>query len=227
MDGLGLRSPLSISAWVTLWAGSLALAAGLYLGWLLAKREFTGKTLLEIAVMLPLVLPPTVLGYYLLVALGQRGLGAWVEGSLGFRFVFALPGAVIAAAVAALPLAVQAIRASLSGVDREIEEAGRIDGCSEWRLFWWVSFPIAWRGILAGAILGYLRALGDFGATLMVAGNIPGRTQTLSMAIYDAVQANNLGLANRYVLLLSAFVGIFIFIVTRLSRERAREMEWG
>jgi molybdate transport system permease protein len=227
MDGLGLRSPLSISAWVTLWAGSLALAAGLYLGWLLAKREFTGKTLLEIAVMLPLVLPPTVLGYYLLMALGQRGLGAWVEGSLGFRFVFALPGAVIAAAVAALPLAVQTIRASLSGVDREIEEAGRIDGCSEWRLFWWVSFPIAWRGILAGAILGYLRALGDFGATLMVAGNIPGRTQTLSMAIYDAVQANNLGLANRYVLLLSMFVGIFIFIVTRLSRERAREMEWG
>ena len=133
----------------------------------------------------------------------------------------------IAAAVAALPLAVQAIRASLSGVDREIEEAGRIDGCSEWRLFLWVSFPIAWRGILAGAILGYLRALGDFGATLMVAGNIPGRTQTLSMAIYDAVQANNLGLANRYVLLLSVFVGIFIFIVTRLSRERAREMEWG
>jgi molybdate transport system permease protein len=223
MDGLVLRSPLSISAWVTLWAGSLALAAGLYLGWLLAKREFTGKTLLEIAVMLPLVLPPTVLGYYLLMALGQRGLGPWVEGSFGFRFVFALPGAVIAAAVAALPLAVQAIRASLLGVEREIEEAGRIDGCSEWRLFWWVSFPIAWRGILAGAILGYLRALGDFGATLMVAGNIPGRTQTLSMAIYDAVQANNLGLANRYVLLLSTFVGIFIFIVTRLSRERARE----
>jgi molybdate transport system permease protein len=227
MDGLGLRSPLSISAWVTLWAGSLALAAGLYLGWLLAKREFTGKTLLEIAVMLPLVLPPTVLGYYLLMVLGQRGLGPWVEGLFGFRFVFALPGAMIAAAVAALPLVVQAIRASLSGVDREIEEAGRIDGCSEWRLFWWVSFPIAWRGILAGAILGYLRALGDFGATLMVAGNIPGRTQTLSMAIYDAVQANNLGLANRYVLMLSVFVSIFIFIVTRLSRERAREMEWG
>jgi molybdate transport system permease protein len=92
----------------------------------------------------------------------------------GLRFVFALPGAVVAAAVAALPLVVQAIRASLAGVDREIEEAGRIDGCSEWQLFWSVSLPIAWRGILAGAILGYLRALGDFGATLMVAGNIPG-----------------------------------------------------
>ncbi len=218
---------MAISAWVTLWAGSLALAFGLYLGWLLAKRSFPGKIFLEVAVMLPLVLPPTVLGYYLLSGLGQRGLGPWVEGLTGMRFVFSLPGAVVAAAVAALPLAVQAIRASLGGVDREIEEAGRIDGCSEWRLFWWVSFPIAWRGILAGAILGYLRALGDFGATLMVAGNIPGRTQTLSMAIYDAVQANNLVLANRYVLLLSILVGVFLFIVTRLSRQRDLEMEWG
>jgi molybdate transport system permease protein len=222
-----LASPLAISAWVTLWAGSLALAAGLLLGWLLAKRQFPGKILVEVAVMLPLVLPPTVLGYYLLSGLGQRGLGPWVETLTGLRFVFALPGAVAAAGVAALPLAVQAIRASLAGVDREIEEAGRIDGCSEWVLFWWVSFPIAWRGILAGAILGYLRALGDFGATLMVAGNIPGRTQTLSMAIYDAVQANNLGTANRYVVLLSILVGVFLFIVTRLSRQKDDEIEWG
>jgi molybdate transport system permease protein len=210
-----------------MWAGSLALVFGLYLGWLLAKRQFPGKILVEVMVMLPLVLPPTVLGYYLLSGLGQRGLGPWVEELAGIRFVFSLPGAVVAAAVAALPLAVQAIRASLLGVDQEIEEAGRIDGCSEWHLFWWVSFPIAWRGILAGAILGYLRALGDFGATLMVAGNIPGRTQTLSMAIYDAVQANDLLTANRYVVLLTILVGIFLFIVTRLGQQRDGEMEWG
>jgi molybdate transport system permease protein len=145
----------------------------------------------------------------------------------GLRFVFALPGAVVAAAVAALPLVVQAIRASLAGVEREIEEAGRIDGCSEWQLFWSVSLPIAWRGILAGAILGYLRALGDFGATLMVAGNIPGRTQTLSMAVYDAVQANDLSTANRYVVLLSLLVGVFLFFVTRLGKEKDPELEWG
>jgi molybdate transport system permease protein len=222
-----LTSPLAISAWVTTWAGSLALVFGLYLGWLLAKRQFPGKILVEVMVMLPLVLPPTVLGYYLLSGLGQRGLGPWVEELTGLRFVFSLPGAVVAAGVAALPLVVQAIRASLLGVDQEIEEAGRIDGCSEWHLFWWVSFPIAWRGILAGAILGYLRALGDFGATLMVAGNIPGRTQTLSMAIYDAVQANDLLTANRYVVLLTILVGIFLFIVTRLGQQRDGEMEWG
>jgi molybdate transport system permease protein len=222
-----LTSPLAISAWVTLWAGSLALACALYLGWLLAKKQFPGKILLEVAVLLPLVLPPTVLGYYLLSALGQRGLGPWVELLAGLRFVFALPGAVVAAAVAALPLVVQAIRASLAGVEREIEEAGRIDGCSEWQLFWSVSLPIAWRGILAGAILGYLRALGDFGATLMVAGNIPGRTQTLSMAVYDAVQANDLSTANRYVVLLSLLVGVFLFFVTRLGKEKDPELEWG
>lgn len=220
-----LRSPLSISLWVTLWAGTLALAAALYLGWLFSKREFNGKNLLEALVMLPLVLPPTVLGYYLLMGLGQRGLGSWLEGTLGIRIVFTLPGAVIAGAVAALPLAVQSIRASLAEVDRELEEAAHVDGCSEWRMFWWISLPVAWRGILAGAILGYLRALGEFGATLMVAGNIPGRTQTLSMAIYDAVQANNLALANRYVLGLTVLVSVFLFMVMRLSQKRASQVE--
>jgi molybdate transport system permease protein len=211
-------SPIVISIWVTLWAGSMALALSVLIGWVLAKRRFFGKSVVEALVMLPLVLPPTVLGYYLLLALGQRGLGAWLENGLGIRFVFALPGAVVAAAIAALPLATQTIRASLAGVNREIEEAARVDGCSEWRLFWWISLPLAWRGVLAGAILAYLRALGDFGATLMVAGNIPGRTQTLPMAIYDAVQANNVDLANAYVLGLSIAVGVLLFGVMRLSQ---------
>jgi molybdate transport system permease protein len=220
-----LQSPLSISVWVTFWAGTLALVLGLYLGWLLSKRQFRFKSLLEALVMLPLVLPPTVLGYYLLSGLGQRGLGAWLESNLGLRVVFSLPGAIIAGAVAALPLAVQSIRASLAEVERELEEAAFVDGCTEWRMFWWISLPVAWRGILAGAILGYLRALGEFGATLMVAGNIPGRTQTLSMAIYDAVQANNLALANRYVLGLTALVSVFLYLVMRLSEKRAKIVE--
>ena len=222
---ISLRSPLSISIWVTFWAGSLALLLALYLGWLLSKREFRLKSILEAFIMLPLVLPPTVLGYYLLVGLGQRGLGGWLEGSLGIRFVFALPGAVIAGAVAALPLAFQSIRASLAEVDRELKEAAYVDGCSEWRMFWWISLPVAWRGILAGAILGYLRALGEFGATLMVAGNIPGRTQTLSMAIYDAVQANKLTLANRYVFGLTVLVSLLLYLVMRLSQVRIRIIE--
>jgi molybdate transport system permease protein len=217
---IAFESPLAISLWVSTWAGTLALLVSLYLGWLLAKRRFHGKTLLEALVMLPLVLPPTVLGYYLLVFLGQRGLGSWFEQALQVRFVFALPGAITAAAIAALPLAVQTIRASLASVNREIEEAARVDGCSEWVLFWKISLPVAWRGVVAGAILGYLRALGDFGATLMVAGNIPGRTQTLSMAIYDAVQVNDIRMANQYVLLLSVFVGVLLFFFMRLSQQR-------
>jgi molybdate transport system permease protein len=219
-DFLWSNSPFAISAWVTFWSGTFALVSSLFIGWLLAKRQFIGKTLVEALVMLPLVIPPTVLGFYLLTILGQRGMGAWLENILGVRFVFALPGAIVAAAVAALPLATQTIRASLAGVDRNIEEAARVDGCSEWHLFWWISLPLAWRGILAGAILGYLRALGDFGATLMVAGNIPGRTQTLPMAIYDAVQANNMEMANQYVLILSVIVGVLLFGVMSLTQRR-------
>jgi molybdate transport system permease protein len=217
-------SPLTISLWVTLWAGTLALVVSVLLGWILAKYHFWGKPALEMAVMLPLVLPPTVLGYYLLLALGQRGIGVWVDQILDFRFVFALPGAIAAASIAALPLATQAIRASLAGVNHEIEEAARVDGCSDWRLFWIISLPMAWRGLLAGAILAYLRALGDFGATLMVAGNIPGRTQTIPMAIYDAVQMNNLALANQYVLLLSVIVGLLLFGFMRLSQARSKDV---
>jgi molybdate transport system permease protein len=214
-------TPVSISLWVTLWAGSLALVVSVGLAWLLARHKFWGKSLVELLVMLPLVLPPTVLGYYLLILLGQRGLGAWTDSLLGLRFVFALPGAIIAAGVAALPLATQTIRASLASVNPEIEEAARVDGCSSWCMFWVISLPLAWRGLLAGAILAYLRALGDFGATLMVAGNIPGRTQTVPMAIYDAVQMNNLTLANQYVLLLSVVVGLLLFGVMHLSQAAA------
>jgi molybdate transport system permease protein len=215
-------SPVVISIWVTLWSGTIALFASIGIGWLLAKRQFFGKTLVEVLVMLPLVLPPTVLGYYLLVILGQQGLGTWLENTLGVRFVFALPGAIVAASVAALPLATQTMKASLGEIDRAIEEAARVDGSSEWYLFWRISLPLAWRGILAGAILGYLRALGEFGATLMVAGNIPGRTQTLPMAIYDAVQANNLETANEYVLGLSVAVGLLLFLVMRLGSLRTK-----
>jgi molybdate transport system permease protein len=212
-------SPLGISLWVMAWAGTLALVAGTTIAWILARFRFRGKTLLEGLTLLPLVLPPTVLGYYLLVSLGQRGLGPVIERLLGFRFVFAWPGAVVAAGIAALPLVVQAARASLAAVNREIENAARVDGCNCWQLFWHITLPLAWRGIAAGGLLGYLRALGDFGATLMVAGNIPGRTQTLSMAVYDAVQANDIQRANVWVLALSLLAFSFLAIVLRLNRQ--------
>jgi len=212
-------SPLALSLWISFLAGLIALILGILLAWLLVRFNFRGKAFLEGLTLLSLVLPPTVLGYYLLVMFGQRGLGPFIEQTFGFRVVFAWPGAVIAAAITALPLVLTTVRISFADISTEVEDAARVDGCSEWQLFWRVMLPIAWRGILAGGLLGFLRALGEFGATLMIAGNIPGRTQTLAMAIYDAVQANDLARANGLALLLISMAFGLLFLVLRLNRR--------
>lgn len=212
-------SPLAISLWVSLMAGLIALMIGVGLAWLLVRKNFRGKAILEGLTLLSLVLPPTVLGYYLLLLLGQRGLGPLFEQVLGIRFVFAIPGAIVAASVTALPLVLQTARVSFAEISQEIEDAARVDGCTEWHLFWRVMLPISWRGVLAGGLLGFLRALGEFGATLMVAGNIPGRTQTLAMAIYDAVQANNISRANALALLLTFIAFGLLFVALWLNRR--------
>lgn len=210
-------SPLILSLWVSTWAGVFALVGGIGIAWVLVKSRFRFKWVLEGSTLLALVLPPTVLGYYLLLFFGRQGLGSLLE-QMGLRVVFAWPGAVIAATIAAIPLVVQLVRTSLAEVSQEIEDAGRVDGCNHWQLFWHIDLGIAWRGIVAGGLLGFLRAMGDFGATLMIAGNIPGRTQTLAMALYDAVQANNTRLANELVLLLTGIAFGVLFIALRLSR---------
>jgi len=216
-------SPLAISLWVACWAGLIALVVGTALAWVLVKVKFKGNWLIEGVTLLPLVLPPTVLGYYLLVVLGQQGFGPWIEATLGFRFVFSWPGAVVAATISALPLVVQTTRVGLAEISQEIEEAALIDGCAAWALFWKITLPIAWRSIMAGATLGFLRALGDFGATLMVAGNIPGRTQTLSMAVYDAVQAYDFSRANALVATLSVIAFSLLSLVLLLNRNLAQK----
>lgn len=210
-------SPLTLSLWVSTWAGFFALISGIGIAWVLVKSRFRFKWALEGLTLLALVLPPTVLGYYLLLFFGRQGIGPLLE-QAGLRVVFAWPGAVIAATVAAVPLVVQLVRTSLAEVSQEIEDAGRVDGCTRWQLFWYIDIGIAWRGIVAGGLLGFLRAMGDFGATLMIAGNIPGRTQTLSMALYDAVQTNNTQLANQLVLLLSGIAFGVLVIALQLSR---------
>lgn len=212
-------SPLALSLWVSTWAGLIALTLGALAAWALVKIPFKGKWLVEGLVMAPLVLPPTLLGYYLLVLLGQRGLGPLTEQLFGFRFVFSISGAIVAATVAALPLVIQTLQVSIAEINREIEEAARVDGCTEWGLFWRIILPMIWRGLLAGGVLGFLRAMGDFGATLMVAGNIPGRTQTLSMAIYDAVQANDMARANSLALLLVGIAFGLLFLALWLNRR--------
>lgn len=212
-------TPAELSLWIAFWAGLLALLVGMVLAWVFARVNFKAKWLAEGLLMLPLVLPPTVLGYYLLVGLGQRGLGPYVEQLFGFRFVFTWVGAVVAAFISALPLVVQTIKPSLADINPEIENAARVDGCNEPQLFWYVTLPLVWRAVVGGAVLGFLRALGEFGATLMVAGNIPGRTQTLSMAIYDAVQANDIAQANFLVLVLSSITFVLLFLALRLGKQ--------
>lgn len=211
-------SPFVLSLWVSTWAGLIALLVGTLIAWTLVKVSFKGKWLAEGVIMAPLVLPPTLLGFYLLNLFGQRGLGAWLEQMLGFRIVFSVQGAIIAATITALPLVVQTVQASVASIPREIEEAGRMDGCNTWQIFLKIHLPLIRRGLLAGGVLGFLRAMGDFGATLMVAGNIPGRTQTMSMAIYDAVQANNISQANQLALILSSIGFGLIFFVIRLRK---------
>jgi molybdate transport system permease protein len=196
--------PLLLTLKVALWATAIATLSGVTVGFFLSRLRFPGRDLLDAAMTLPMVLPPTVLGYYLLVLIGRRSaFGAWLESALGITLIFTWQGAVIAAAVVAFPLVYKAAVTAFDAVERQFEQAARVLGKSEWSVFARVTFPLAWRGILAGAMLGFARALGEFGATLMVAGNLPGRTQTLSIAIYDAVEAGRDDVANFLVIVTS------------------------
>src|SRR5262249_17695961 len=173
-------------------------------GYLLARHRFPGRELLDALCTLPLVMPPTVLGYYLIVLIGRRGwLGGWLWDAFGINLMFTWQGAVLASAVGAFPLVFKSARAAFEGVDSQLENAARTLGVHELSVFFQVTLPLAWRGILAGTMLAFARAMGEFGATLMVAGNIPGRTQTLSLAVYDAVEAGRDDLANFLVLVTS------------------------
>ena len=205
--------------WLTLQVTAVAsvciIGLGLGLAWLLARHRFRGQTLVETVINLPLVLPPSVLGYYLLIALGRGSpLVEW----FGLRLVFTWQAAAVASTIVGLPLMVQSARAAIGNVDIALENAARTLGSSEPAVFWRVTLPLARRGILAGAILGSARALGEFGATLMVAGNIPGRTQTLPLAVYDAVQSRQYDQANVMVLALTALALGGLLWVRRLER---------
>ncbi len=211
--------PFFLSARVASMATGINLVLGIVMGWILARKSFPGRDLFGSLVMIPLILPPTVLGYYLLVALGRSSpIGQALE-ALGVPLVFTWRGAVVAAAVSSFPLMVQSCRAAFEGVDPELEQVARTLGRSEWGVFWTITLPLAWRGILAGTIMTFARALGDFGATLMVAGNIPGRTQTLAIAVYDAVQANDPQRAGMLVAALSIFGILALVAVQRLGRQ--------
>jgi molybdate transport system permease protein len=210
--------PLWLSLRVAVISTAIALATGLWIAYILANRNFKGKEALDAAVTLPLVLPPTVLGYYLLVLIGRASpFGKAWEAVFGAPLVFTWKAAVVAALLHSLPLLVKSARAAFESVDRTYERAARNLGASEWKLFWRVTLPLARRSIFAASALAFARSLGDFGVTLMVAGNIPGRTQTAAVAIYDAYESGNNTLALALVLVLSAVALAILSIANRLG----------
>ena len=211
-------SALSLSLRVAVLATVLNALVGIPLAYALARRRFRGKALLDLLVTLPLVLPPTVTGYYLIVLLGRRGwLGAPLYQATGWSVAFTWYAAVIAATVMALPLLVRTARAAIESVDRDLEKAAYTLGRSEWRTALEVTLPLARNGILAGLVLAFARALGEFGATLMLAGNIPGRTTTVPLAIYTAVQTGDSGAALVLVGILTALSCVVLIAAGRLG----------
>lgn len=213
--------PLLLTLRVSALATLLSAAVGLALAALLARKRFRGRNLVDALLMQPMVIPPTVLGYYLLVVFGRTSaLGEALEQWFGLTLVFTWRGAVLAAFVTSLPLFFRPARAAIEAVDPRLENAARLLGKGEATVFVTITLPLAWRGVLAGGVMAFARAVGDFGATLMVAGNIPGRTQTAALAIYDAVQAGDFAQANTLVLLMTAVSITLLLLVSWITAGR-------
>jgi molybdate transport system permease protein len=215
-------APLLLTLQVASVATVLALVLGVSLGWLFARTRWPGRSFFEAVCMLPLVLPPTVLGYGILVLMGRRSaVGSWLREHFDYTIIFNWHGAVIASALVALPLVLKGASTAFAGVDRSLEAAARTLRQSHFSVFVRVTLPLAWPGILAGTLLAFARAMGEFGASLMVAGSIPGQTQTASMAIYDAVQAGQDDVALVLVLVISAVSVAILVASNHLFAPRA------
>jgi len=220
-------SPDSITAlWLSLQVAVSATAlnalVGIPIAYVLARRRFWGRNLVDLLVTLPLILPPTVVGYYLIVLLGRRGvLGAPLYALTGWTVAFTWYAAVIAATVMSLPLIVRTVRAAIESVDRDLERAAYTLGRSELRTALEVTLPLARNGILAGLVLAFARALGEFGATLMLAGNIPGRTATVPLSIYTAVQTGESAESLALVAVLTALSCLVLIAANRLGARAA------
>ncbi|HEU0073106.1 MAG TPA: molybdate ABC transporter permease subunit [Dehalococcoidia bacterium] len=199
-----IRVSLQVAGLATM----ICIVVGLPIAWLLARHQFRGRTVIEVVVTLPLLLPPTVVGYYLLRAFGRGSpLGRFLEDDLGVSIVFTWYGAALAAAIVSIPFLIRTSQSAFEAVDPELEGVAQTLGRGRLGIFWAITLPLAARGIAAGVVLAFARAIGEFGATVVVAGNIPGRTRTLPISVYDAVQAGDIDRANLTALLL---VGISV-----------------
>lgn len=214
-------SALYLSLKVAFWAVALNLFFGTALAWILARYRFVGRDLLDTIFTLPMVLPPTVMGYYLLVLLGRNGfLGQWLKEIFNIQLIFTWQGAVLAATVVTFPLVFKPARVAFESVNKQLEYAAHTLGLNGMAVFWRVTLPLAWQGILSGLLLAFARALGEFGATLMIAGSIPNQTQTLSIAIYEAVQAGDDRSAAYLVLLISIVCISILWITSYLAKSQ-------
>ncbi|ABA87491.1 molybdate ABC transporter, membrane protein, putative [Syntrophotalea carbinolica DSM 2380] len=221
-------TPIVLSIKVALLAVSIDAVLGTLLARALARRSFPGKNLVESCIMLPMVLPPTVLGYGLLILLGKRGLlGRLLQEMFGLQIVFTWWAAIVAAAVVSFPLMYQSAKAAFCSVDVSLEQAARTLGSGEGRVFLRVTLPLAYPGLLAGLVLAFARALGEFGATLMIAGNIPGKTQTIPLAIYFAVETGDNQLARNLVLAITVMAFGALFWLNSWSKKKLQTLQQG
>lgn len=227
MDSLSLTpletEALFLSLRVALWCVVISLPVGIATAWLLARKEFPGKLLLGAIVYAPLVVPPVVIGYLLLVLLGRRGVvGSWLYDTFGITVIFTWQGAAIASAVMGFPLMVRAIRLSMEAVDRKLEDAARTLGAGRWRTWLSVTLPLAAPGILAGAVLAFARSLGEFGATITFVSNIPGETRTLPIALYSLLQQPGGDALAMRLAVLSIVLAIIAIAASELLARRMR-----
>lgn len=212
--------PLLLSLKVAGLATVVVVLVGTPIAWWLARSRFPGKAVVESIVVIPLILPPTVTGYYLLLLVGRRApLGRLLEETFNLSFIFTWQGAVLASTIAALPLFIKATQGAFEGIDRRIEDAARTLKPAL-TVLGTITLPLAWRGLLAGSILAFARAMGEFGITLMIAGSIPGRTQTLALAIYDAVQANQPQQANALAILATSTVLLILILIGCMTKAK-------
>ena len=216
-----MLTPLWLTLKVALLATLVAGVVGIALGWWMSQRRFAGKNVIDALLMLPMVLPPTVLGYYLIVLIGRNGVfGQYLDRWFGINLIFTWQGAVIAASLVSLPLIYKAARAAFEEVDGRFLHAARTLGAGEFEIFLRIALPLAMRGIAAGLMLAFARAMGEFGATLMIAGNLPGKTQTLSIAIYDAVQSGNDAQALWLTLVISVVCVVVLVLSGRMLQAK-------
>lgn len=219
MDIMDLQ-PVYLSIKVALLSTFAVFLVGLPIAYVMRDAKFTGKAAIEAILTLPLVLPPVVTGYLLLLLVGKQGpVGMFLETNFHTQIMFTQAAAILAGTVVAFPLMYQSAKAALQNVDTRLEDAARTLGANGWRVFWTITFPLGWQGIVAGLVLSFSRALGEFGATIMIAGNIPGKTQTIPLAIYFASESNNLTVAGFYVIIISLLTFCLIWALNSWSKK--------